>query len=103
MGFFNRPGGMINSCECDNSVIESIISKLSSLETSVVQVQNKQETHQNSLSTLTTNLDSFKSDTEQKVETINSEVAQLKTKDNSLQSEVNTLKQTSVKARVVGQ
>lgn len=102
MGFFNRPGGMINSCECDNSVIESIISKLSSLETSVVQVQNKQETHQNSLSTLTTNLDSFKSDTEQKVETINSEVAQLKTKDNSLQSEVNTLKQTSVKARVVG-
>lgn len=103
MGFFNKPGGMMNSCECDNSVIESIISKLGSLETSVAQVQSKQETQQNGLSTLSASLDSFKSDTQQKVSTIDSEVTQLKTKDNSLQSEVNTLKQTSVKARVVGQ
>ena len=104
MGFFLTGMGLAqnNSCECDPSALGNLASKVVSLENSVVQLQNDTEGQRGSISTLNTEVANLKSTTERQVSDINSEIATLKSTDSGIRNEVNNLKQTSVKARVVG-
>ena len=85
--------------ELINSEIGTIGNEVSNLKSTTGQQVN---TINSEISALDGKIANLKTNTQQQVDTINSEITTLKSTDVGIQSDVNNLKQTSVKARVVG-